>query len=369
MLLDRYAAGELCDEDKDELNRMANENSVLRQLLQSMPRVGHRWSDGPWAVSDGWKAMTLRMATLGSRPIAHLISPEITNDSLVTEGVALTPPLGRRKDVPSYVPRFAAPEFAANNWRRWLSGVTIVGILVGIGLFARDPIDNFRHQRTAQSVAMSELTTTATQRTSFRLVDGTFVTLGPQTKLRIPSNFGEVRDVYLQGEAMFEVTAQSPKPFIVHTTHASVRVLGTMFDVRAHENLNRVEVAVVRGKVSLASPHSESPATIVSADYLGTMYPNGEARVDRVSLEPYTAWVDNRLVYRNTPLREVVADIARWYNVQVVFDRIATDRRRLIADWDPRSLTHVLHSLSLVLDARYENRNGQIIFFPREDPR
>lgn len=363
-MLDRYIAGELCDQDKEEVARMASQNAALQQLLHSMSSVGHRWSSGPWAVNDGWKAMTLRMATLRSRPVARLVSSEPASDAVAGENTGLPLPSHRGYRYSTS----AAYSFSSllNGWARQSIAVIIAGALAVIGILS---FNSFGERRIEPDTAMNELTTTASQRTTIRLVDGTWVTLGPKTKLRIPSNFGKVRDVYLQGEAMFEVESSSTNPFVVHTSHTSVRVLGTVFNVRAHENLNRVEVAVVSGRVSLTAPHNNASATLVSADYVGTMYPNGEARVDRVSLEPYTEWVNNRLIYRNTPLREVVADLARWYDVQVIFDRISTDQRRLIADWDPRSITHVLRSLSLVLDARYEYRDGQIIFSPREELR
>ena len=86
-----------------------------------------------------------------------------------------------------------------------------------------------------------------------RLVDGSLVIINSGSRLRFPVNFnGESREVFLSGGACFEVAKDSLKPFIVHANEADVRVLGTLFDVSAYEDEERVEVTLVNGAVKVS---------------------------------------------------------------------------------------------------------------------
>ena len=82
------------------------------------------------------------------------------------------------------------------------------------------------------------------------LADGTNVWLNSDSKLKFPLHFvGNQRAVYLEGEAFFEVTSDSLKPFVVKTAEANVKVLGTSFNVMNYTDEAKVEVALLKGKV------------------------------------------------------------------------------------------------------------------------
>jgi len=150
------------------------------------------------------------------------------------------------------------------------------------------------------------------------LSDGSKLTLGPNSlvKVNFSDSFRQVELVF--GEAYFDVTSAPDRPFFVEANQASVKVVGTRFDVR---NLaNSTSVSVVEGIVQVfngkESARSSSkgilPATLVAGQYVSS---NGVSDIvvrDDMQEKDLAAWVDGRLVYRGAQLRDVLADANRY---------------------------------------------------------
>src|SRR5690554_49281 len=91
------------------------------------------------------------------------------------------------------------------------------------------------------------------------LPDGSFVTLNSNSTLHFPEKFeGNIREVFITGEAFFDVTPDAAKPFIIHAGNAQVKVLGTSFNVHAYPDAETVEVTVESGTVQLLCCESEN---------------------------------------------------------------------------------------------------------------
>jgi transmembrane sensor len=214
------------------------------------------------------------------------------------------------------------------------------------------------------AAATYEMATQVGERASLRLIDGTRVTVGPQTHIRIANTFGQrTRTVYLTGEAIFDVAHTPKTPFIVKTKRSVMHVLGTRLSVRAYDTTTTV--AVVNGKVSMTARGVIAPQVILTAGYVGVMAPDGVARVTANDVEQYTAWVDNRFVFRETPLVDVLDHLSRWYGVRFSGVGAALRQQRLTADWENRSLESVLRSLSLAFNIRVNRHGDEIQLSPR----
>lgn len=148
---------------------------------------------------------------------------------------------------------------------------------------------------------------------TLRLIDGTRVRLAPSSRLRVAADFGtERRDVYLEGEAHFDVTHDEARPFTVFAGNASARDLGTEFVVRSYADDRAVQVVVREGIVAL------SGVGRLERGDLGKLSAEGRATLQRgVNLDVFFGWLDGRLVFRNAPLSEVVRAIERWHDLEV----------------------------------------------------
>lgn len=158
-------------------------------------------------------------------------------------------------------------------------------------------------------------------RTRFQLPDGTVVYLNSGSTLSYPLPYDrQERRVNLSGEAYFEVVRNPSQPFIVdiQDSQMSVKVLGTVFDVRAYERENTIQTTLVSGAVNLVV--RENDGTIREKG----LSPSEKAifnvadktiKILPVDVESETAWKDGRLVFKETPLPEVLKRLANFYNV------------------------------------------------------
>ena len=228
------------------------------------------------------------------------------------------------------------------------------------------------------AIALREASTQRGQRATVLLSDGSRVTLDAATTIRYPLTFtaGARRELYLDGEAYFEVAHDSLHPFIVHTRSAETRVLGTKFVVRAYGTDTGVEVAVREGKVALSAAldrtligdTSRGPgavrAAVLTHGQVGRLPSGGEAAVViGADAERYLAWTDGGLVFRDTPLRDVLGDLSRWYDLDVRFapgsEPELADRRFTGSFVNPKA-DDVLTFLALSTDVHVK-RNGRTI--------
>jgi transmembrane sensor len=215
----------------------------------------------------------------------------------------------------------------------------------------------------AQQPAMRELATPNGQRATATLGDGSRVILNAGSRLRYPADFGRApRDVYLEGEAYFEVTHDAARPFRVHARDGVAHDLGTRFTVRAYPELPRVDVVVTEGRVSLRRDQATATDSVVlGPGQLGRLADSGPpAVVTGVDVAAYTGWTGGTLVLEGLPLEEALPLLDRWFDVEIrVADRSLASRR-IYARFRDESLTQVLDALSLALGARSE-RSGRVI--------
>jgi transmembrane sensor len=218
------------------------------------------------------------------------------------------------------------------------------------------------------SPVMHTATTGPRQRDTLRLEDGTRVVLGANSTLRYPVPFaGGSREVSLAGEGYFEVTHDTQHPFRVHAGHATAEDLGTSFGVRVNAADSSVQVVVADGMVALGGAKTPlARAAVLRRNELG-MLANGStvASVRQVNADVYLGWAKGRLVFDETPLSEVAAQLARWYGVEVRVTDTA-HASRLSATFTNESLSEVLAALAPVLDVRFEREGNAVVIHPRD---
>lgn len=219
-----------------------------------------------------------------------------------------------------------------------------------------------RFTAAAAPAQLREVATRPGQRADVYLSDGTRVTLGAVSRLRFSAPLGKTsRDVYLEGEAVFEVTHDPKWPFLVRTAHAVTEDLGTRFGIRSYLADSVVSVAVAEGKVALR--RDREPGTVLGPGDLGRLTADGRLETQRgAPLEPYLAWADGRLVFANTPLSEVLPQLARWHDLDVRVRGLSADTLFLTATFTTESTDELLRYIALVLDIRYERRGRAVTF-------
>ena len=192
------------------------------------------------------------------------------------------------------------------------------------------------------------------------LADGTRVMLNAETRLRFPEAFGDgERRVFLEGEAYFEVAKERERPFWVDFREGTVRVLGTQFNVKAYGGEEAV-ATLVHGKVEVA----RGQEAVVLQPGEQCRIAAGEAHaliVGKADLVSTLAWKNGEFVFKDASLEQVIDELARWYNVEMVYDHsLFRESRVHIYMNRSQTLDEALDMLSKAWDIRYERQGTKV---------
>lgn len=154
------------------------------------------------------------------------------------------------------------------------------------------------------------------------LADGTVIWLNAESRLEYPSRFtGKERVVHLQGEAYFEVAKDKERPFIIRTNNLQTRVLGTEFNIRnysAHDS----HVTLIRGSVEVRNALG-GPYARITPGVDAHLQEDGSFALEEVDTDSYVYWKEGFFYFDNVSLINIVQNLGRWYNVNVVFNNKA----------------------------------------------
>ncbi|HKU61451.1 MAG TPA: FecR domain-containing protein, partial [Gemmatimonadales bacterium] len=249
------------------------------------------------------------------------------------------------------------------GWGRGLAAAATVALAVGGAWYAQ-------RAHTAAPPAeppMAELTTLPGQRADLLLPDGTRVTLGMASRLRYPVRYaGESRDLYLDGEAYFQVVRDPARVFRVHTRQGVTEDVGTAFNVQSYAG-GPLSVVVTEGAAVLRAGAADS-VMLGPAD-LGQVAADGRlTRTAGVDVDSYLAWRDDRLVFKRTPLPEVLERLRAWYGMDIELGDSALAGRSWTATFEGDRAGTVLDELALTMKLRYERRGALTMVYARRDP-
>lgn len=164
------------------------------------------------------------------------------------------------------------------------------------------------------------------QTMTLHLGDGSSITLNENSRLTYPRTFhGGKRVVRLTGQALFKVSHDPDRPFIVQTALVSTRVLGTVFDVKAYKGM-QTRVALVEGRVIVSDKSGHHACSLHPGQAVRTDG-RGKLTVTQINTDMETAWSEGMIYYDNRPLQEVLADISQRYHLAVTYQ--SEDLRQL----------------------------------------
>lgn len=203
------------------------------------------------------------------------------------------------------------------------------------------------------------------------LSDGSRLTLNAGSVIRLAGNFNvSSRELFLEGEAYFDVTHDAGKPFIIHTTAMDVKVLGTQFNVKAYPRDRAYETSLITGsveitlqknkqkiiltpnhKITLLNDEMQSPSKDTGAFYVAPLTASAEE----------LSWIKNKLVFRNSSFEDIAHELERWYNVSVVLEDEAIKKFRYSATFENKNIDEVLAALQLSRPFRVRKDNANVI--------
>jgi len=216
------------------------------------------------------------------------------------------------------------------------------GIVVGEELNYTDGSAVFGEQATMETSEpvdgrsqIQTLTTPKGGTYQIKLSDGTKVWLNAASTLRYPNRFSDdERVVELEGEAYFNVRRETPDirhqtpapalsatsgvPFKVITNGQTVEVLGTEFNISAYPGEDETKTTLVEGSVRVSNLLSQASNLLRPGEQ--AVVSGSTMEISQVNVAPYTAWKDGFFYFDNVLPREAIAQIARWYDLDVLYE-------------------------------------------------
>ena len=207
------------------------------------------------------------------------------------------------------------------------------------------------------------------RRLTIKLGDNTVIIADAGSEIRYPNCFVDHREVYLEGEAYFEVVSDPEHPFYVRANHALVTVMGTKFDVRAWAENPAVTLYVNEGKVVLSKAESkvQSDSVILLCNETGSLPTDGvPVKATMVDGQNYLGWMKNEIRFDNATVAEVLAQLQRWYNYEFVIQDSLILKEHLTVHILETNVEDVLEVISLLTNTKIEKESNRIRIIPKK---
>ncbi len=343
-LIARYMTGESTSQEEEYIREWARKNRKNKQLLEEFERIWNASEGDPDSfyreadAIENWKKLKRRLGDdEQTKPFDNNIGSE-----------NFRPLVSSLHTTTARVSRVAA--------------VFLVAGLIGLFLYLNLSVP----QPETKTPVLREISTSNAQRVNMTLGDGTEVMLNADSKLTLPDQFeADIREVFLQGEAYFEVDSDPDRPFIIHSSGSLVRVLGTSFSVRSYTGDDHVQVVVEEGRVSFEIDNEQDfgKATL-TANQMGRF--NFEKNIIETSqvddMQLYLSWKEGYLKFKNTQMSKVAVELERRYGVEITFRDPGIEEMMVTAFFKSRSIRNVLDVIAKSLEIDYRLEENNVVF-------
>ncbi len=269
-------------------------------------------------------------------------------------------------------------------WWRSLAAI----LLLSICLFTYNHYFPFSTQaQAAKTIAVTK--TPSRSKSKIYLSDGSIVTLNSESVLKYPASFGgPTREVYLNGEAFFNVAKDHTHPFIVHAGKMNIKVLGTSFNVKSYPNDKNIETTLIKGAIEVTLSDRPSDRIILKPNEKlilnnssfkkpqanNNLTSSGETAGTNYSLTNLThlrsndttivetSWVNNELVFKDESFSDLANQMERWYGIKIKFKNTSTKDYHFTGVFVKENIAEAMNALKMIepFDYKYKNETVSI---------
>ncbi len=193
------------------------------------------------------------------------------------------------------------------------------------------------------------------------LSDGSKIWLNSCSSLKFPFNFPDsTREVYIEGEAYFEVTKNAKKPFIIHTPKTTVEVLGTAFNINTYDK-EIVKTSVVEGSVTTKANNG---AKVLLFPGLEAYYNDNIQTFKTTSFDQQMvlAWMHGVYYFNKVQLNDLKGPLERWFGVKVNLNKNSLEKTTVSGIIEKGKLLDFLENLKATTGINYSLQNNILVF-------
>jgi ferric-dicitrate binding protein FerR (iron transport regulator) len=305
-------------------------DATLAEYLAGTLVAQERARVSAWVTADPRRAASLA-----------LLQGEIAGEAMIVVPPGLGATLRGSAPTPSPVRRWLRPAFVA-------CAASIAAVVLARSTSWRSS--------TSEATAPGSITRYATragEQTTYRLPDGSAITLAPRTTIFVDVMYGTgSRTIRLDGEAYFDIAPGDARaPFAVRTAGVTTRVLGTTFQVRRYAAERETHVAVFTGRVDVFAQRSPTHhrSMVLVAGTRGVMNDSASGVAVRDSVKGNDWWASGTVKFQEAPVAEVLASLTRWYGYRFRIADRTLPERKLTAYLTMRSSARAFADLETLL--------------------
>ena len=205
----------------------------------------------------------------------------------------------------------------------------------------------------------------------FHLVfsDGSSVHLNAGTTIRFPVKFlkGQPREVFLDGEAFFDIIKDEKQAFIVQANRLRTKVYGTKFNVNSYRNNDLDQIVLQEGSVGVKSNGQQiktNTEILLKPNEIAISYKTDLLYKQKVDIKSHIAWVKGVFMFKNERFEDIFKKLERHYDVSIQINQPALNDSRYTGTFDIETIAEVLKTFSKLKGFSYEIDNKEITINP-----
>lgn len=231
-----------------------------------------------------------------------------------------------------------------------------------------DSIHKISQKEDVESLAYNTLVVPYGKRTQITLSDGSKVWLNSGSKMVYPANMKEKRNVYIEGEAVFEVTHSANHPFFVKTKDFQIKVLGTVFSVSAYPEDQKSSTVLAEGKIELSvnkmSLFRDQKFVIKPGTMASYSSSSHSFYCQDVDPQSYMSWRDGYFIFKNEYLGNIIKKLERYYNVDIVLIKSDLGGERFSGQLDLKDAPEdIFKVISKTTPIRIDRERNKLIIY------
>ena len=367
ILLSKKIAGEATGEELEELQQLISDNPEWETTMENLREL---WSSKPIIADTDKKQKNEDAYLVHINRLKEMAADFKENTGLAVHEFEINSTAVKSPFYKSWITYAAAAVF-------------IVAIIFLYPLIAETGKTN---EVISPIRPFNEITINPGSRTKVQLPDGSQVWVNSGSHLTYEGNFkGNTREVQLDGEAYFDVVKDASRPFIVHTSGIDIKVLGTVFNVKAYKTEASIEATLIHGSIEVINKSQPGSAMIMLKPHEKLVYnkyvikdiknqmadikpaadsfsiiikPLGKNIADNDIVE--TAWVYNKLIFEDERFADLALKMERWYNVKISIEYEKLKNYRISGSFVNETAEEALKELQLLVPFSYSIKNNEV---------
>lgn len=268
-----------------------------------------------------------------------------------------------------HVPDSSTSYFSSENRPRLLWHAVMFFLVICLFLIP------FYSQLSPDSVLKSQVVTKKGSKTMVKLPDGSAVWINSDSRLQYADNFkGKLREVWLDGEAFFDVKKDPAHPFVIHTDKINIKVLGTSFNVKSYPEDQVIETSLIKGRIEVSfndrpseniilrpnekltvrKDQSEPGKPGIELDNTPKIKLDNLLRPNERHLLVETAWMDNKIAFSNCPMSDIAVMLERRFDIRINFKDQEVMEYRYTGVFDDENVDDILNIMKISKPFNYK---------------